>query len=133
MQVTETLKRGHWSAEVKESLGKVLKLEILTAADAIIGKWRLTVHMSRTTEKNEDKQILRYKHKQPFYLLFNPWCKEDQVFMEGDAEKDEYILNESGKIYTGTYKQIGAKPWNFGQVGLPWLWSSLSLLIVSKN
>lgn len=41
---------------------------------------------------------------------------EDGVYMENEMWRDEYILNDVGKIYAGNYKQIGAKPWNFGQV-----------------
>ena len=36
--------------------------------------------------------------------------------MDNDVELDEYVCNDHGKVYTGNYKQIAAKPWNFGQV-----------------
>ena len=29
---------------------------------------------------------------------------------------DEYVLNENGVLFQGTHKQIGPKPWYFGQV-----------------
>ena len=41
---------------------------------------------------------------------------EDQVFMENEAWRDETVMNETGKIYTGNWQQIGYKPWNFAQV-----------------
>ena len=41
---------------------------------------------------------------------------EDQVYMEDEAWRDECILNETGKIYTGNWEQIGHRPWNYAQV-----------------
>ena len=41
---------------------------------------------------------------------------EDQVYMEDEAWLDECVLNETGKIYTGNWEQIGHRPWNYAQV-----------------
>ena len=41
---------------------------------------------------------------------------EDQVHMEDEAWLDECVLNETGKIYTGNWEQIGHRPWNYAQV-----------------
>lgn len=49
------------------------------------------------------------------YVIFNPWCPQDGVYMENEEELNEYILNESGKIWCGTFKNPTGKPWIFGQ------------------
>jgi len=41
---------------------------------------------------------------------------DDQVYMGTEDLLDEYILNESGAIFSGNYRQRAVKPWNFGQV-----------------
>lgn len=53
--------------------------------------------------------------EEDMYILFNPWCREDPVYMEGDSQRREYILNETGKIWVGSYKQPKGRRWIFGQ------------------
>ena len=38
---------------------------------------------------------------------------DDEVYMESDERKSEYVLNDSGCVYWGGLRP---KPWFFGQV-----------------
>ena len=41
---------------------------------------------------------------------------DDAVYMASEAERQEYVLNETGRIYIGSARSICGRPWNFGQV-----------------
>ena len=41
---------------------------------------------------------------------------EDSVFMSNEAEREEYVLNERGRLYKGSANNIYSSAWNFGQV-----------------
>ena len=40
----------------------------------------------------------------------------DSVYMAKEKHREEYIMNESGLIYAGTYDDMFTWPWNFAQV-----------------
>lgn len=56
-----------------------------------------------------------FQHPEDIYILFNPWCPQDGVYMENEEERKEYVENENGKIWCGTFKKPTGKPWIFGQ------------------
>ncbi len=58
--------RQKWAFKVLKAEDKSLTLEINCPADAMLGKYELTI-------ENDDHVI--YKHPNDLYVLFNPWCK----------------------------------------------------------
>ncbi|KAG0725052.1 Hemocyte protein-glutamine gamma-glutamyltransferase [Chionoecetes opilio] len=40
---------------------------------------------------------------------------DDTVFMEDEVKREEYVMNEQGKVFVGAYKQSRGRPWAFGQ------------------
>jgi len=102
-----------WGAQTLKSDGQTLNIRIFTPPNAFVAKWNFafdTILKKGTAEKK-----FRYTHPQPIYILFNAWCKNDQVYMDDETSRQEYVLNDMGRLYRGTTKQIFAKPWNFGQ------------------
>ena len=50
---------------------------------------------------------------------FNFIFIEDIVYMENEAERFEYVLNDTGRIWIGSARCHYGRPWNFGQVKYP--------------
>ncbi|XP_054625205.1 protein-glutamine gamma-glutamyltransferase K [Dunckerocampus dactyliophorus] len=100
-----------WGTKIAEQSGNKVKLSVISPANAVIGLYGLTV----TTSSLKEESPSTYTCSKNIVLLFNPWCTEDAVFLDDEEERKEYVLNDTGRIYYGTEKQIGARTWNFGQ------------------
>ncbi|XP_052818227.1 hemocyte protein-glutamine gamma-glutamyltransferase-like [Mya arenaria] len=123
---------NEWGAWIESSEDALTSLQILTPPKLAIGKWKLKIDVIKREESN--KTTYRYVHKDPIYILFNPWCEDDSVYMRDEGGKllREYILNETGKIYVGNKKKISPRMWVFGQFTGDVLDCALSLLDQAK-
>ncbi|XP_071951655.1 protein-glutamine gamma-glutamyltransferase K-like [Antedon mediterranea] len=79
-------------------------------ADMIIGRHELIV-ITRVNNADENEM----KFDDDIFMLFNPWFKKGDVYMEDDKERNEYVMNENGQYFYGSKKQIGSGPWYQGQ------------------
>ncbi|GAB5572749.1 protein-glutamine gamma-glutamyltransferase K isoform X1 [Prionailurus iriomotensis] len=104
---------GGWKAQVTKASGQNLDLRVHTSPNAIIGKFQFTVR----TRSEAGEFLLPFDPHNEIYILFNPWCPGayDIVYVEHEDWRQEYVLNESGRIYYGTEAQIGERTWNYGQ------------------
>ncbi|XP_041094577.1 protein-glutamine gamma-glutamyltransferase K-like isoform X2 [Polyodon spathula] len=105
------LEDNQWEAKIVQRDGTRVKLSVRSPATAVIGRYKFTV----TTHSPGGDFKMEHDPKNDITFLFNPWCERDDVFMKDEELLKEYILNETGKIYYGTEKQITARTWNFGQ------------------
>ncbi|KAL3054828.1 hypothetical protein OYC64_017710 [Pagothenia borchgrevinki] len=109
--LVDHLEDERWEAKIVEQNGNKIKLSVNSPARAVIGLYGLTV----TTSTSKGEAANTYNSDKNIVMLFNPWCEEDAVFLDDEEERKEYVLNDIGRIYYGTEKQIGARTWNFGQ------------------
>ncbi|MBN3291311.1 TGM4 glutamyltransferase, partial [Polypterus senegalus] len=96
-----------WRATLGAARGHEYDVRIRTPSNATVGKYTLTV-----TDKGS------YSYRPPvsdFYLLFNPWCKEDNVYLAEEEKRQEYVLRDTGYLYRGSSIRVEGIPWNFGQ------------------
>eukprot|EP01111_Echinosteliopsis_oligospora_P005318 TRINITY_DN1859_c0_g1_i4.p1 TRINITY_DN1859_c0_g1~~TRINITY_DN1859_c0_g1_i4.p1 ORF type:complete len:425 (-),score=132.80 TRINITY_DN1859_c0_g1_i4:93-1367(-) len=65
---------------------------------------------------------------EPVYILFNAWSKFDDVFLDDEKHRQEYVLGEDGYIWVGSYHNFSPRPWSFSQFNTKSLEASLLLL-----
>ncbi|XP_074644960.1 protein-glutamine gamma-glutamyltransferase 4-like [Tubulanus polymorphus] len=131
VQTTDDLPDGDWGIKIFSTDGKVVKLEVMTPNICIVAPWSIYV-VTKFEDKSDEMNIYRFKVEDDIYVLFNPWNKDDQVYMEGDDEKDEYVLNDTGRIWKGAKKgRYYSMPWNFGQFEEVCLNAAMHLLEIS--
>ncbi|XP_072219262.1 protein-glutamine gamma-glutamyltransferase K [Leuresthes tenuis] len=109
--LVEHLEDERWEAKITKQDGNKIKLSVNSPARAVIGLYGLTV----TTSSLKGDSATTHNSSKNIVMLFNPWCEEDTVFLDDEEQRKEYVLNDTGRIYYGTEKQIGARTWNFGQ------------------
>lgn len=108
--------KTNWHAQlmsVKDD--NVIVVEISIPPNVIIGHWTMSV-VSFNMQKGEDVVIgLQYDSDMDIIILLNPWCVDDNTYLPTTSLLDEYVLNPRGAVYMGSFRQICAKPWRFGQ------------------
>jgi transglutaminase 1 len=88
-KATDLGRSFEWGASVNAINGNILEILIKPAANALVTQWKLDIDskvLNGTTSKS-------YSLPQPFYVLFNPWCREDQVYLEGETAMSAVIKN----------------------------------------
>lgn len=105
--------QSQWDVCVSREEENEVVLQVQIPSIAAVGLWRLRV--ITTTRDSPDQARSIYQCKENLFILFNPWCTEDTVYMEDETWRQEYVLCDSGKIYCGTLGQPVGRPWAFGQ------------------
>ncbi|KAK9506653.1 hypothetical protein O3M35_008548 [Rhynocoris fuscipes] len=104
---TEQDDRKLWSLRLISKEGKTIKLKMRTPIKCPILCWKMSIK----TSLKEGNEINTYDHPETIYILLNPWDADDDVYMPDTHLLEEYVMNDIGKVYTGTK----GRHWIFGQ------------------
>lgn len=116
---------GSWVATKHSNSKKGLVVIISSPANAVIGRYKLSI---KITSKNGKTTSFRLDG---FILLFNPWAPDDDVFLDDEEARQEYVLNDNGIIFFGQEDFILDLGWNYGQFEESIL--SICLAILDRN
>ncbi|XP_068449134.1 protein-glutamine gamma-glutamyltransferase K-like [Clinocottus analis] len=109
--LVDDLEDDRWEAAVVKRDDNKMMLSVNSSPTAAIGRYELVV----VTNNANGQALSKRDPANDIYLLFNPWCEDDSVFMDSEEERHEYVLNDIGRIYYGTKDQIGVRLWSYGQ------------------
>ncbi|NXU46352.1 F13A factor, partial [Drymodes brunneopygia] len=109
--VGNELKPGQWGAKIIHRENNSIRLSIMSSTICIIGKFRMYVAVQTPYG------ILRTRRNSATdtYILFNPWCQLDAVYLDDEKEREEYVLNDVGIIFHGSAEDITSRSWSYGQ------------------
>ncbi|KAJ1123908.1 hypothetical protein NDU88_002375 [Pleurodeles waltl] len=98
-----------WGAVRSSSTGslKFLEIAISSPNNAIIGRYSLSIHVSGSNISSHKLGNLVF--------IFNPWASGDSVFLGNHEEREEYVLNDGGIIYSGNATNFSGFRWDYGQ------------------
>ncbi|XP_071092235.1 annulin-like isoform X1 [Haliotis cracherodii] len=117
-----------WGATVISQEGNTLTLSVFVPATAPIGEWEFAIRTIVDVKDGKD-QFWQYNHTEDYInIIFNPWCKEDWVYMEDDVWRTETVLNDNGTQYYGSYRKVGVRSWAYNQFNYGMLDAALHLV-----
>lgn len=99
-----------WTAKIESIEGDVMSVLIKPSATCPVTKWKLDVDTKLINGLSKT-----YPVTEKIYVLFNPWCVHDQVFMLDENERNEYVLGDTTLIWRGSHNRLRPTVWKLGQ------------------
>ncbi|XP_075033805.1 protein-glutamine gamma-glutamyltransferase E-like [Mixophyes fleayi] len=124
MPVSSSGSRTSWSAVRGASSNNSLTITINVPVTAVIGHYQMSLQV---TSGRPGTSLGK------FTLLFNSWASDDEVYMSSEADRGEYVLNDTGLYWYGSVSNYGSRRWDVGQFEADILDITISLLDKSTD
>ncbi|XP_031574152.1 protein-glutamine gamma-glutamyltransferase K-like [Actinia tenebrosa] len=131
LKAADSLSSSSWGMHIVEHRGEIVEMSVMSPADAIVGEYSVFVE-TRSKDLDGNYRSYRKVEAEKICILFNAWCKDDSVFMENEDHRQEYVLDEHGRIWIGSKNRYRGIPWNFGQFESVSLETCLKLLDMAE-
>ncbi|XP_078508194.1 protein-glutamine gamma-glutamyltransferase 6-like isoform X2 [Lissotriton helveticus] len=107
--ISKAQESASWVATKHSNSKNGLVVTISSPANAVIGRYKLSIKIASKNGKTTSSRL------DGFILLFNPWAPDDDVFLDDEEARQEYVLNDNGIIFYGLEDFILDHGWNYGQ------------------
>lgn len=119
------IEEGKWGVVLLENEENFMIISVTASSNCIVAEWKMDID-----SKFEGNNAVCYSHDSGIFILFNPWNKLDQVYMESEEWRNECVLEDSGLIWRGSYNRLRPCVWKYAQFEMDIL--ECSLLLVNK-
>lgn len=102
-----------WGLVITKVEGSKVRLTVYSSADSLVGEYKMNVNT--LTKSGVEFEFEHPEDAPEIFMIFNPWCKADAVYMADDVKRKEYVLNEDNLVYCGTKHKVDHFPWYQGQ------------------
>jgi len=107
--------RRRWNAWLETDGGGKVAVAVYASPDCVIGIWNMQVLVMRKEDGGSRRPEVTRHVVKDIYILFNPWIEEDMVYLGDESLREEYVMNDIGKIWRGTSTFFRPTVWNYGQ------------------
>ncbi|XP_065352069.1 annulin-like isoform X2 [Cloeon dipterum] len=128
-QGTKPQSANVWAAAIDKNMpdAKAVRVLVTPAADCIVGQWKVDID---TKKQADEGGAVSFTLPDPIIILFNAWCKDDTVYIADEHARNEYVLNDTGIIWRGSYNRLRPSVWHYAQFEADMLECSLHLVAV---
>ncbi|XP_034945845.1 annulin-like isoform X2 [Chelonus insularis] len=119
------ISEGAWHATLYSVEVNSMVIKITSPPNALVGKWKIEID----AKKKNSGGAISFSVNEPFYIIFNPWCPDDEVFLDDENKRQEYVMADTGLIWRGNHKSMRPTVWKYSQFEKDILDSALYLMI----
>lgn len=102
-----------WDVLIHREAGPNTILHVQIGSNAAVGLWKCKIESVVKSDPYQSKSL--HVCQRPIFIIFNPYSKNDSTYYPNHGELEEYIQNDIGKIWKGSYKQYNGRHWLYGQ------------------
>eukprot|EP00095_Tigriopus_kingsejongensis_P000537 maker-scaffold356_size197960-snap-gene-0.33 protein:Tk00537 transcript:maker-scaffold356_size197960-snap-gene-0.33-mRNA-1 annotation:"hypothetical protein TcasGA2_TC013507" len=103
----------HWDVLIHREAGPNTIFHVQIASIAPVGIWKCKIESVVKSDPCHSKSI--HICPRPVYIIFNPYHRADATYYPNTNELEEYVQNDVGKIWKGSYKQFHGRHFIYGQ------------------
>ncbi|XP_044742893.1 annulin isoform X2 [Chrysoperla carnea] len=100
-----------WNAWLEDSTQEKIKIRINTPSKCVVSEWKMDID----TKLQSTGNAVSYSLPVGIFILYNPWCLQDQVYLESEEHRQEYVMENTGLIWRGTGNRLRPVPWVYAQ------------------